>query len=106
MPKSGVSRYRYGTSVIPCPKGAFGNRGNPKAASTHLAGAAAALEVEGVGDDAHGQDAQLLGQAGHHGGGTGAGTAAHARGDEHQISALRFSEEDGNGRDVWEVAAI
>ena len=49
--------------------------------------AALALEVERLGDDADGQDAELLGALRDHRSGAGAGAAAHAGGDEHHVRA-------------------
>ena len=49
--------------------------------------AAAALEMERLGDDADGQDAHLARGPGDDGGGAGAGAAAHAGGDEHHVRA-------------------
>jgi hypothetical protein len=48
---------------------------------------ALALEVERLGDDAYREDAQLAGCTRHHRGGSGSGAAAHARRDEHHVSA-------------------
>ena len=53
----------------------------------HLLRAAAALEGEGVGDHADGQDPHILGEPGDHRGGTGAGAATHAGGDEDHVAA-------------------
>ena len=50
---------------------------------------AAALEGEGLGDHAHGENAQLAGDLRHHGGSAGAGAAAHTGGDEHHVGALQ-----------------
>ena len=50
---------------------------------------AAALEVEGLGHHAHGEDAQLLGDVGHDGGRAGAGAAAHTGGDEDHVGLLQ-----------------
>ena len=50
--------------------------------------AAAALEVERLGDDADGQDALLARRRGDDGRRTGAGAAAHAGGDEHHVGAV------------------
>jgi hypothetical protein len=47
-----------------------------------------ALEAERLGDDAHGQRAQLASHARDHRRGTRAGAAALARGDEHHVRAL------------------
>jgi len=47
-----------------------------------------ALELEGLGDDADGQDAHLLGDARDHRRGACAGAAAHAGGQEHHVGAL------------------
>ena len=52
-----------------------------------LLAALAALEFEGLGDHAHGQDAQLLGRACDHRRRAGAGAAAHAGGDEQHVRA-------------------
>ena len=52
---------------------------------THLA---LALKGEGLGDDAHGQDAQIMGDLGHNGSRTGAGAAAHAGSDKDHLRAL------------------
>ncbi len=49
--------------------------------------AAGALEVEGLGHHAHGEDAKLAGRAGHHRGSARASAAAHAGGDEHHVRA-------------------
>ena len=49
--------------------------------------ALATLELEGHGDDAHGEDARRLGDAGDDGSRAGTGAAAHARGDEHHVGA-------------------
>ena len=48
---------------------------------------ARALELEGLGDDADGQDAHLAGGLGDDRRGTGAGAAAHAGGDEAHVAA-------------------
>ena len=50
--------------------------------------AAAALEVERLGDDADGEDALLARRRGNDGSRTGAGAATHARGDEHHVGAV------------------
>ena len=47
-----------------------------------------ALEEEGLGDHADGQDAHVAGDLGDDGSRAGAGAAAHAAGDEHQVAAL------------------
>lgn len=47
-----------------------------------LEGPAPALKAEGVGDHAHSQHTQVLGEASHHRGCPGAGAAAHAGSDE------------------------
>ena len=47
-----------------------------------------ALETEGDGDDAYGEDAHLLGDLGDDGCGTGAGAATHAGGDEGHAGAV------------------
>ena len=52
---------------------------------THLA---LALEREGLGDDADGQDAQIMGHLCHHGSCTGAGAAAHTGSDEDHLGTL------------------
>ena len=51
--------------------------------------AVAALEVEGLGDHAHSQDAALAGALGDDRGRPGAGAAAHAGGDEHHVGAVQ-----------------
>ena len=61
-------------------------RGDALLGQAHLA---AALESEGLGYDANGQDAQLVGHLGHHRSRTGAGAAAHTGGDEGHLSALQ-----------------
>ena len=48
-----------------------------------------ALKGEGLGDDAHGQDAQIVCHLGHHGSCAGAGPAAHTGGDEDHLRALQ-----------------
>ena len=53
-----------------------------------LAHAAAPFKAEGLGDDAHGEGAAFLGHLGHHRCRAGAGAAAHAGGDEHQVCPL------------------
>ena len=50
-----------------------------------------ALEVEGLGDDADGQDAALARHAGDHRRGAGAGAAAHAGGDEDHVRAVEMA---------------
>ena len=56
--------------------------------SSRGAGALAALEGEGLGDDAHGEGADVvLGDVGHNGSGAGAGAAALAGGDEDHVGA-------------------
>ena len=50
---------------------------------------AAAFVVEGLGDHANGQDAQFLGNFGHHGRGARSGALAHAGGDEHHVGAFQ-----------------
>ena len=50
--------------------------------------AVTALEVEGLGDHAHRQDAALAGAFGDDRGGAGAGAAAHAGGDEDHVGAV------------------
>ncbi len=50
--------------------------------------AAAAFEVERLGDDADGEDALLARRGGDDGRRTGAGAAAHAGGDEHHVGAV------------------
>ena len=52
----------------------------------------ATLEAEGLGHDAHGEGAALLGHFGHDRGGAGAGATAHAGGDEHQVGAFERLE--------------
>ena len=52
--------------------------------------AAQALEMERLGDDADRQDADLAGDPGDDGRGAGAGSAAHAGGDEHHVDALEM----------------
>ena len=52
-----------------------------------LLAAALALELEGLGDHADGQDAHLLGHARDHRRRAGAGAAAHAGGDEQHVRA-------------------
>ena len=47
-----------------------------------------ALKREGLGDDADGQDAQVMGDLRHNGSRTGAGAAAHTGGDEDHLRAL------------------
>ncbi len=49
-----------------------------------------AFEVEGLGDDADGEDAHVAGDAGDRGSSAGAGAAAHAGGDEHHVGALQM----------------
>ena len=49
---------------------------------------ALALKGEGLGDDADGQDAQVVGHLGHHRSRTGAGAAAHTGGDEDHLRTL------------------
>jgi len=49
--------------------------------------AALALEVERLGDHPDREDAEFARGARHHRGGAGSGAAAHARGDEHHVSA-------------------
>ena len=56
-------------------------------ASLGQAHAARAFEVEGLGDDAHGQDAHLAGDARDDGSRARAGAAAHAGGDEAHMRA-------------------
>jgi hypothetical protein len=46
-----------------------------------------ALEVEGLGHHRHGEDVELLGDPGNDGSRTRAGAAAHARCDEHHVTA-------------------
>ena len=46
-----------------------------------------ALEVERLGDDADREDAELAGHTSHHRRRAGSGAAAHARGNEHHVSA-------------------
>ena len=50
-----------------------------------------ALEVEGLGHHADGQDALLAGDPGDHRRRAGAGAAAHAGGDEHHVRALQLA---------------
>ena len=50
---------------------------------------AAALKPEGLGHHAHGQNPHFLGGLGHDGGRAGAGTTAHAGGDEHHVRVLQ-----------------
>src|SRR5690606_37222628 len=50
-------------------------------------GATIALELEGLGDDAYGQNALLARRARHNRGSAGACAAAHACGDEHHVRA-------------------
>ena len=57
--------------------------------------AAAALEVERLGDDADGEDALLARRRGDHGRRTGAGAAAHAGGDEHHVGAVEQLQDLG-----------
>ena len=59
--------------------------GNALLSQAHLA---LALKREGLGDDAHGQDAQVVCHLSHHRSRTGAGAAAHTGGDEHHLGAL------------------
>ena len=55
--------------------------------------APATFEGERLGDHGDGQDAALLGQLRDHGRRTGAGAAAHARGDEDHVGAVeRFQD--------------
>ncbi|MEJ0041980.1 MAG: hypothetical protein WDM81_07095 [Rhizomicrobium sp.] len=56
----------------------------PRSAGAH---ALVALEGEGLGDDADGQDAHLAHRAGDDGRRARAGAAAHAGGDEHHVGA-------------------
>ncbi len=63
--------------------------GQPGDALLGLAHALAPFEAEGLGDDPHGEGADLLGHLGQDRGRTGAGTAAHAGGDEDQIGTLQ-----------------
>ena len=50
---------------------------------------ALALKGEGLGDDAHGQDAQIVCHLGHNGSRTRAGAAAHTGGDKDHLGALQ-----------------
>ena len=50
--------------------------------------AALALEVERLGDHAHGEDAEFARGLGDYRGGACAGAAAHAGGDEHHVHAV------------------
>ena len=52
-----------------------------------------ALEVEGLGDHGHGEDALLAHGARDHRRRTGAGAAAHAGGDEHHVAAGELVED-------------
>src|SRR3546814_2833790 len=52
-----------------------------------------AFEMERLGDDADGQHARLARGAGDHRGRAGAGTAAHAGGDEHHVVAAQMVEQ-------------
>ena len=52
--------------------------------------AVAALEVEGLGHHADGENAPLSGALGDDRSGAGAGAAAHARGDEHHVDAVEM----------------
>ena len=52
-----------------------------------------ALEVEGLGDHGHGEDALLAHRPRDHRGRTGAGAAAHAGGDEHHVAAGELVED-------------
>ena len=60
--------------------------GNALLGQAHLA---LALKGEGLGDDADGQDAQVVGSLGHDRGSAGAGAAAHTGGDEDHLGALQ-----------------
>ena len=62
--------------------------GQPGDSLLGLAVTLAAFKAKRFGDDAHGEGSHLLGHLRHDRGGAGAGSAAHAGGDEHQISAL------------------
>ena len=55
------------------------------------------LEVEGLGDDADGQDAPLTGALGDDRRSPGAGAAAHARRDEDHVGAVEVLADLGNG---------
>ena len=59
-----------------------------------LAQAAASLEAERLGDDADGQRAEVLADAGDDGSRAGAGAAAHAGGHEHHVGAAEFLAQD------------
>ena len=52
---------------------------------------AAAFVVEGLGDHAHRQDAEFLGDLGDHRRSAGTGALAHAGGDEHHVGAFQGS---------------
>ena len=60
--------------------------GNALLGQAHLA---LALKGEGLGDDADGQDAQVMGSLGHDRGSAGAGATAHTGGDEDHLGALQ-----------------
>jgi hypothetical protein len=64
----------------------FSQAGN---ALFRLALALATFKPEGLGDYAHGEGPHLLGHLGQDRCRSGAGAAAHAGGDEHQVSALQ-----------------
>ena len=53
---------------------------------THTVGT---LKLEGLGHNAHSQNASLVSQVSHDGSSAGTGTAAHTGGDEHHIGALQ-----------------
>ena len=57
--------------------------------SSRLLGAAGALEAERLGDDAHGERADVAGEPRDDRRGAGAGAAAHAGGDEDHVGALQ-----------------
>ena len=50
---------------------------------------ALALKREGLGHNAHGENAQIVGHLGHHRGSAGAGAAAHTGGDKHHLRPLQ-----------------
>jgi len=57
-------------------------------ASFGLGHPVAALELEGLGDHADGEDAMFLGRPGDHRRAAGAGAAAHAGSDEYHVGAV------------------
>ena len=61
----------------------------PLDAGRGLIHAALALKGEGLGNDANGQDAQIVCHLGHNGCCTGAGAAAHTGGDKDHLGALQ-----------------